>query len=200
MRDYSNIDKYLDRLGTEIYPQPQDDGHSALAVESINKFYEIAEKPKDILDLGCGEGFCQEYLEERGSCYTGVCLHRDYDVAKAKGRNVFNIDFSFLPFEDNSYDYLFSRHSLEHSPMPLLTLTEWNRVTSRYVAVVLPAPEFWRYGGRNHYFVLNRRQWKVLFEVAGFSVLYEDVKSQRMFTLENSKDSTIEYWFLLEKK
>lgn len=198
MRDYSRIDKYLDRLGTEIYPQPQDDGHSALAIESIHKFCTMASGIHSVLDLGCGEGFCQEYFEELGLEYTGVCLHRDYDIAVSKKRNVFNIDFSFLPFEDTSYDFLYSRHSLEHSPMPLLTLMEWHRVCRKYLALALPAPEHWRYGGRNHYFVLNRRQWKNLFSVSGFDVIYENVKKQVL--PPSGESSTIEYWFLLEKK
>jgi len=29
MRDYMNIDKYLDELGKDIYPQPADEGHTA---------------------------------------------------------------------------------------------------------------------------------------------------------------------------
>lgn len=201
MRDYSNIDRYLDKIGTEIYPQPQDDGHTSLAIEAIETFYrKMPLSPTDVLDLGCGEGFCQEFFQDKGACYTGVALHRDYDIAKSKGRNVFNIDFSFMPFEENSYDFLFSRHSLEHSPIPLLTLMEWNRVSSKYLALVLPAPEHWRYGGQNHYFVLSRKQWKVLFDVAGFNVVYEDVKRKRMSPKEDAPDTTVEYWFLLEKK
>ena len=200
MRDFKYIDGYLDKLGTEIYAQPQDRGHTALAWESINKFYRLMSHPKTVLDLGCGEGFCQRFFEFHNSEYIGVCLHEDYDVAVADGKNVLNIDFSFLPFEDSSYEFLYSRHSLEHSPMPLLTLMEWHRVTSRYLGIVLPAPEHWRYGGRNHYFVLNRRQWKVLFEVAGFKVSYEDVKRKRMAPDPEAPDSTIEYWYLLEKK
>lgn len=198
MRDYSRIDKYLDKLGTEIYPQPQDEGHSALALESIRTFMPLADGVKTVLDLGCGEGFCQDFFK---NCeYTGVALHRDYDVAIFKSRRVFNMDFSFLSFDDESFDLLYSRHSLEHSPIPLLTLMEWHRVTKKYLAVVLPAPEFWKWAGRNHYFVLNKHQWENLFDVAGFSVLYKDVKKMKMFKHADAGVSTVEYWYLLEKK
>lgn len=197
MRDYSHINKFINKLGNDIYPQPQDDGHSSLAVESIQTFMPLTENVHSVLDLGCGEGFCQDFFS--GYEYTGVCLHRDYDVAVSKGRNVFNIDYSFLPFEDDSYDFLYSRHSLEHSPMPLLTLMEWHRVSKRYLALVLPAPEFWRFSGKNHYFVLNRRQWENLFEVSGFSVTYKNVKKMQMYK-KDAGISTIEYWYLMEKK
>lgn len=110
MRDYSLIDQYLDRLYQDIYPQPQDDGHSSLAVESINQFRSLAPDAHSVLDLGCGEGFCQDFFT--GMYYAGVCLGRDYDVAKSKGRNVMNMDFSFLSFfDDKSFDILYSRHS-----------------------------------------------------------------------------------------
>ena len=198
MRDYARIDKYLDKLGLEIYPQPQDEGHSALAAESINKFMELAKDVTSVLDLGCGEGFCQDYFVNMK--YNGVCLHDDYATAKSLGRSVISADFSFLPFSDQSYDFLYSRHSLEHSPIPLLTLMEWNRVTRKYLAIVVPAPEYWGFSGRNHYFVLNRRQWKNLFNVSGFSVIYEDVKLKKMFVEDDAKESSVEYWFLLEKK
>jgi len=63
VRDYSRIDKYLNKLGTEIYPQPQDEGHSALALESIRTFMPLADGVKTVLDLGCGEGFCQDFFK-----------------------------------------------------------------------------------------------------------------------------------------
>lgn len=199
MRDYQHIDSYLDRLIESVYPQPEDIGHTALAKESINAFMPLMEGVTTVLDAGCGEGFCEQFFQEWDVTYRGVCLGEDYRVATSKGRWVYESDFSFLPFDDNKFDLVYSRHSLEHSPMPLLTLMEWYRVTKRYVALVLPAPEHWRYGGRNHYFVLNRRQWKVLFEAAGFVVMYEDVKRQIMKADGTPPDVAIEYWFILEK-
>ena len=198
MRDYSKIERYLNILEKEIYPQPQDDGHSALAEESIKFFTSETGKINSVLDLGCGEGFCQEYFD--GIEYTGVCLLRDYDVAVSNGRNVFDIDFSFLPFEDKSYDLLYSRHALEHSPMPLLTLMEWHRVCGKYLALVLPTPEYWGVSGKNHYFVLDNKQWENLFMVSGFSTLLYKVKEMDMTPKQTGKISPIEYWFLLERQ
>lgn len=198
MRDYSNIDKYLDRLNRDIYPQPPDSGHSALAEEAINYFLKLTSGVDSVLDLGCGEGFCQPMFEKRNLEYTGVCLQRDFFQAREAGRNVFNIDYSFLPFDDKSYDFLFSRHSLEHSPMPLLTLMEWERVCKKYLAVVLPSPDYWGQVGRNHYFVLSKAQWTALLELSGFRVVHQKDKLQLM-TPEHGEEVT-EFWFLLEKK
>lgn len=200
MRDYKNIDNYINRLLSDIYPQPEDAGHFYLAKKAIDDFMPRTEGVSSVLDAGCGEAFCQQFFEEKNIRYCGVCLGNDYEVSKAKGRRVFEQDFSFLSFDDDSFDLVFSRHSLEHSPIPLMTLMEWHRVTKRYVALVLPAPEHWRYGGRNHYFVLSRKQWRVLFEAAGFDIIHENVKRKIMRPDNTPPDVAIEYWFILEKK
>jgi len=198
MRNYTNIDKYLDGLALDVYPQPPDPGHSQLALESIQWIDGLTNGLKSVLDLGCGEGFCQTYFEGVGLEYTGVCLQTDFHQARDKGRNVFDIDYSFLPFEDSSYDLLFSRHSLEHSPFPLLTLMEWHRVCNKHLALILPAPEYWGKVGRNHYFVLEKDQWKALFNTVGFEIVSERDKS--MLMIPENGEQVIEYWFLLEKK
>jgi len=43
-----------------------------------------------------------------------------------------------LPFADDSYDFVFSSHVIEHFPDPLRALYEWARVARRYVVVVAP--------------------------------------------------------------
>lgn len=201
MRDYARIDTYLDKFLGEIYPQPQDDGHTAWAREAVAKFVEQTgiRKGYSVLDLGCGEAFLQELFEYLGYSYAGVCLGEDYRIAKEMGRNVFHEDFTFLSYEDNSFDLLFSRHSLEHSPVPLLTLAEWHRVTKHWLALVLPSPEFWEYKGQNHYFVLNEPQWRNLFEKAGFEVTLFHKKFHHMAPDPSRPEDEIEYWFLLEK-
>ncbi len=43
-----------------------------------------------------------------------------------------------LPLDDNSYDFVFSSHVIEHFPDPLKALNEWVRVARRYVVVIAP--------------------------------------------------------------
>lgn len=196
MRDYSRIDEYLNKLAKDIYPQPQDPKHTLWALLSIFEFMLKAKDVHSVIDLGCGEGFCEKFFKLYGVEYVGVCLGKDYEIATENSRNVIECDFSFLPFTDNNYDFLYSRHSLEHSPLPLLTLMEWRRVTRKYVAIVVPSVEFTGYGEKNHYYVLYPEQWKVLFIAAGFSIIYEKIER---YQDGNSPDTEIEYWFLLEK-
>lgn len=46
-----------------------------------------------------------------------------------------------LPFDGNSYDFVFSSHVLEHFPDPVRALLEWQRVARRYVVCVVPHKE-----------------------------------------------------------
>jgi len=200
MRNYSNVDRYLDKLLEDIYPQPQDSGHTSWAREAIKFFVDRTYGVNNVLDLGCGEGFCESIFREFGILeYWGIAFGEDVLKSKEFGRHVKEADFSFLPLPDGSVDLLFSRHSLEHSPFPLITLMEWHRVSSKYLALVLPDPSYWTYSGNNHYFVLNKEQWVNLFEVSGWKVVESENKSSIMALEENSPEVNIEFWFLLEK-
>jgi ubiquinone/menaquinone biosynthesis C-methylase UbiE len=46
-----------------------------------------------------------------------------------------------LPFDDDSHDFVFSSHVVEHFPDPIRALLEWRRVARRYVVVVVPHKE-----------------------------------------------------------
>ena len=46
-----------------------------------------------------------------------------------------------LPFEDDSQDFVFSSHVIEHFPDPIGALLEWQRVARRYVVLVVPHKE-----------------------------------------------------------
>lgn len=43
-----------------------------------------------------------------------------------------------LPFAENSYDFVFASHVIEHFPDPLKALYEWVRVARRFVVVIAP--------------------------------------------------------------
>jgi len=46
-----------------------------------------------------------------------------------------------LPFDDDSHDFVFSSHVIEHFPDPIRALYEWQRVARRYVVCVVPHKE-----------------------------------------------------------
>lgn len=177
MRDYSRIEIYLNSLiENDLYPQPEtDDEHPNMTRGVIDKWFSRLTTCKSVLDVGCGTGFAQPMFEKFGVEYTGVCLGEDYLVAIEKGRNVKRMDFSFLEFPDESHDLVWSRHSLEHSPMPLLTLMEWRRVSRQWLGLIMPHPIHYTYKGKNHYSVLEHGQILNLLDRAGWKVLWNEL-------------------------
>lgn len=192
MRDYLFLDKYLDLLATDIYYQPSDEGHTDWCREFIEEFY-----PSDamsVLDVGCGDGFSKQLFSNL-VCWKGVTLtSKEIADARLKGINdILKADVSFLNmFEDGEFDLIFARHILEHSPMPLLTLMEWHRVSAKWLMCVLPAAEYWEVYGKNHYYVLPKHNWWVLFDRAGWAI-----EKERDFT---TKDALFMKYYLPEKK
>lgn len=170
MRNYSNIEFYLNELARDIYEQPEDSEHTAFAKEVINICMPTI-KCKSVLDIGSGRGMCQPMFEDWGLEYEGIALGNDVAEAQKLGRNVKEMDFHFLKYSDNSFDILFARHVLEHSPMVLLALLEWHRVSSHYLLLVLPNPDHYGYIGRNHYSVLQKQQAIWLLRRAGWRII-----------------------------
>lgn len=198
MRNWKNIDHFFDKLLADLYLQPDSDGHSALAQEVIDFWCNRLADCHNVLDVGCSTGFCQPMFEKHGIEYTGVCLGGDYEVARSLGRNVKKMDFNFLDFEDETFDLTFSRHSMEHSPMPLLTLMEWRRVTKNWLGLILPAPEHYTFEGRNHYSVMRLEQISAILPRAGWEIMWSDVHN---FIDEEGKDTGVpgEYWLFCGK-
>lgn len=194
MRDYALFDGYLNELTMDVYDQPEDAGHMALAEEVIRRWMSSLSGCKTVLDVGAGTGFCQPMFEVWGCEYTGVALGNDVLMAKDANRNVLKMDFSFLDFPDKSFDLVFSRHSLEHSPFPLITLMEWRRVARNWLGLILPAPEHYGFGGRNHFSVMTQNQVDYVLERSGWRPIWKLVKTV------GEEETPLEYWYFCEKK
>lgn len=95
-----------------------------------------------ILDAGCRDGWTIEFLNSIG--YTnvlGIELFDEYiNYAKKLGRNVEKGDLHDLKFKDNTFDFIYCRHVLEHSLDPLKVLNEMVRVVKSGGAVYCSFP------------------------------------------------------------
>jgi hypothetical protein len=200
MRDFTRINSYLDVLAGQIYEQPEDTGHTQLALKVIDHWLSRMTTCHSVIDLGAGQGMCQSMFERWGVKYEGVALGEDVIKAQALNRNVKRMDFSFLEYPDNSFDLAFARHSLEHSPMAVITLMEWARAARHWLGIVLPAPEWYTFTGQNHYSVMNMEQIHNLLNVAGWKPMWVDVHEE-LFD-KNNPDSKLpnEYWIMSEKR
>jgi ubiquinone/menaquinone biosynthesis C-methylase UbiE len=102
------------------------------------------------------------------------------------------MDQSFLDFEDDSFDLVWARHVIEHSFMPLYTLTEFKRVLrpGAILYMEVPAPDTLLHEQNpNHYSVLGKVMWTSLLERVGFTIA-----GTVDFFLDTPSGRTDSYW------
>jgi ubiquinone/menaquinone biosynthesis C-methylase UbiE len=184
LREYKHFDYFLNILMTDIYPQPPDDQHSNAIEDVCTKWLPDIAGIETILDVGCGQGQAMEILARYGKV-TGVTLGSDADFCQANGLDVRREDMSFLSFDDEAFDLIFARHTLEHSPMPLITLMEWRRVSKQYLLLVLPTLAHYGPGGQTHYYVLSPAQWLNLLDNAGWKIIWVDSSREQKVPFEH---------------
>ena len=165
-----------------IYAEGDSQFHKTLTGQVIEQYITPLNLPKDskILDLGCGPGYFLDTMKEQGyNDLTGVTLSpEDIKICKDKGHTIKEYDLSFLPqkdgYYDESVDFVFLRHALEHSPYPIFSLMEYNRVLKQggkiYIEVPAPDCERKHEWNINHYSILGEQQLAALLERTGFTI------------------------------
>ena len=165
-----------------IYDEGPSPMHDSLTTQMIEKYIDPLNLPKDakILDLGCGPGYFLDGMKSRGyTNLTGVTLSPgDIKICEDKGHTIKTYDLSFLPqkdgYFDESVDFIFLRHALEHSPYPIFSLMEYNRVLKQggklYIEVPAPDCERKHEWNLNHYSILGEQQLAALLDRTGFAI------------------------------
>ena len=125
---------------------------------------------------------------------TGVTLSPgDVQLCTEKGHTVKGYDLSFLPqkdgYYDESVDFIFLRHALEHSPYPIFSLMEYNRILKQgsKIYIEVPAPDCARQHewNLNHYSIFGHQQLAALLNRCGFKIeLFNNLE----FKLEQEND------------
>ena len=187
-----DINKTLDLVKLKFYNEYlyqahiHDEGdsqfHKDITAQVVKQYVDPLKLPKDaaILDMGCGPGYFLDEMKERD--YTnlvGVTLGPgDIELCENKGHTVEKYDLSFLPqsdgYYDESVDFLFVRHALEHSPYPIFTLMEYNRVLKQgskmYIEMPAPGCERKHEYNLNHYSIFGENQLAALLMRTGFKI------------------------------
>lgn len=165
-----------------IYDEGDSQFHKNLTAQVVQEYIDPLELPKDakILDLGCGPGYFLDEMKARE--YTdvlGVTLSPgDIKICKDKGHETAGYDLSFLPqsegYYDESVDFIFLRHALEHSPYPIFSLMEYNRVLKQgskiYIEVPAPGCDRKHEFNLNHYSIMGHDQLAALLIRTGFEI------------------------------
>jgi SAM-dependent methyltransferase len=165
-----------------IYEEGDSLFHKDLTTQIVKQYIdplEIAKNAK-ILDLGCGPGYFLDEMRERGyTDITGVTLSPgDIKICEDKGHSTKAYDLTFLPqkdgYYDESVDFIFLRQALEHSPYPIFSLMEYNRVLKQgsqiYIEVPAPNSERKHEWNLNHYSVFGEQQLAALLDRCGFVI------------------------------
>ena len=165
-----------------IYDEGTSPMHENLTKQIVDKYVGPLDLAKDakILDLGCGPGYFLDWLKANEfTNYLGVSLSPgDIKLCEEKGHTIKKYDMSFLPqregYYDESVDFIFLRHALEHSPYPIFTIMEYNRVLKQgskmYIEVPAPDCERKHEYNLNHYSILGENQLVALLTRCGFNI------------------------------
>lgn len=169
-------------IQNHVYPEGESGYHKQITNQVVETFIDPMNLSKTarILDLGCGPGYFLDEMKEREfTNVIGVTLSQgDIDLCESKGHTIKQYDLSFLPqndgFTDESVDLIFLRHALEHSPYPIFSLLEYNRLLNRggKIYIEVPAPDCDRKHefNLNHYSILGQTQLIALLQRTGFVV------------------------------
>lgn len=192
MNEIIDINQTLDLVKLKLYnewlytahieSEGDSEMHKTLTATVVEKYIDPLNLPKDsiILDLGCGPGYFLDQMKSRGyTNLTGVTLSlQDVKICEDKGHAIKKYDISFLPqkdgYYDESVDFIFLRQALEHSPYPIFSLMEYNRVLKQgsRIYIEVPAPNCDRkleYMA-NHYSIFDADQLVALLQRTGFDI------------------------------
>jgi len=182
--DLPKLKLYNEWLYTaHIYDEGDSDFHKQLTTRCVQQYIDPLNLAKDskILDIGCGPGYFLDEMKTRGyTDLTGVTISLgDVKICESKGHKIKRYDISFIPqkdgYYDESVDFIFSRQALEHSPYPIFTLIEYNRILKQgnLMYLEVPAPDTNRRHeyNNNHYSVLGIVQLLALLSRTGFDVV-----------------------------
>ena len=165
-----------------IYDEGDSQFHRELTTQVVSTYIDPLNLPKNakVLDLGCGPGYFLDEMKKRGyTDITGVTLSPgDIKICEDKGHKIAKYDLSFIPqkdgYHDESVDFIFLRHALEHSPYPIFSLMEYNRILKQgakiYIEVPAPDCERRHEWNLNHYSILGEQQLLALLNRTGFDV------------------------------
>ena len=202
--DQTKIERFkafMERIKEDTYPEPLLEQHVSITERMIgfllNKYPLL--KNSKILDVGCGQGVAMEHFKVRGFSPVGITLNEeDLLVCRQKGHKVYEMDQSFLDFNEEEFDLVWCRHCLEHSIFPYFTLCELFRVLKHkgflYIEVPAPDTSCKHETNKNHYSVLGKSMWIELIKRAGFNILDTQYVS---FDANSGPDT---YWMFIQQK
>lgn len=118
-----------------------------------------------VLDVGCGNNFVlKEFAKVNGKHWVGV-------DRKKTGNKIVIGDAYNLPFNNNSFDLVFSHMLLEHLDKPMDFVKECSRVSNKYIVVITEKPSNHFWDALDHVRPYTKKSLERLLLVGGFRVV-----------------------------
>lgn len=113
---------------------PEDHCRQSRATDLVSEHFKTNPAPSSILDLGCGIGSSIDFFRKviPTAKWVGVDIEASPEVAARQraDEEFHTYDGMNLPFDDNSFDLIYSNQVLEHVRYPDKVLAEVSRVLS----------------------------------------------------------------------
>jgi len=177
--EHKKFEQYTQMALSSVYAEQEEGNfHTKLIPEVVKHFFTPLNIPKHayVLDIGCGQGTFMDIMQELDYPNTvGITYSKeDHHACEQKSHCVLNCDMSDMPVPSEVVDFIWCRQALEHSPYPLFTLYEFNRVLKKggltYIEVPSPNCKRLHELNANHYSILGAEMWASLMGKAGFMV------------------------------
>ena len=208
MFDAVKLKTYYDHALATIKDEGSDPVVSEVTKKVIDSFIVPLELDKDskILDIGSGVGYFSDHMKQLG--YTDITsttlTNGDAKALEQKGHQYIKTDINFIKQPDATYDFIFCRHALEHSPFPYFALLEYNRLLkeSGTLYVEMPQPigtrgvETWP----QHYSVMGEVALQSIVDRSGFDIVWYRNAQIPLVNKDTMKTSTETYNCILANK
>lgn len=168
------VRQHLKTLKKTVYSEPKFPWHESIIDSAFEQFVNKGSF-KCVLDVGFGTGYSLEKFKKIGINPIGITLDQgELTYALNLKYDAQLMDMANLDFDDDYFDLVWCRHTLEHSPMPLIALMEFGRVLQKSgkLYIEVPSDNVIHIENPNHFSVFSDGAWQALFRKAEFTLLH----------------------------